>query len=54
MEEIKTIHKKKYLLEHYYDKNMEEFFEIKLGNMSMDEYENTFFELLRYGGFIKD
>jgi hypothetical protein len=33
---------------------MQEFFELKLGNMSMDEYENNFLELLRYVGFIKE
>ena len=38
----------------YYDKNMEEFFELKLGSMTMDAYEKTFLELLRYADFIKD
>jgi hypothetical protein len=32
---------------------MKEFFELKLGSMTMDEYERRFFELLRYVGFIK-
>jgi hypothetical protein len=32
---------------------MQEFFELKLGNMTMEEYEKKFLELLRYVGFIK-
>ena len=31
-----------YLYEHYYDKNMEEFFELKLGSMTMESYEKKF------------
>jgi hypothetical protein len=33
---------------------MQEFFELKLGSMTMEEYEKKFLELLRYVGFIKD
>jgi hypothetical protein len=33
----------KYLLEHYYKRNMKKFFELKLGSMIMDEYEKRFF-----------
>jgi hypothetical protein len=33
---------------------MQEFFELKLGNMTMDEYDRKFLELLRYVGFIKN
>jgi hypothetical protein len=33
---------------------MKEFFELKLGNMTIDEYERRFFELLKYVPFIKD
>ena len=33
---------------------MKEFFELKLGSMAMDEYENRFFELLKYFYFIND
>ena len=33
---------------------MKDFFEIKLGSMTMDEYEKRFFELLKYVDFIKD
>jgi hypothetical protein len=33
---------------------MKEFFELKLGNMTIDEYEQRFLELLKYVMFIKD
>jgi hypothetical protein len=33
---------------------MKEFFELKLGTMTMEEYEKRFFELLKYVNFIKD
>jgi hypothetical protein len=33
---------------------MKEFFELKLGSMSIDEYERRFLELLKYVPFIKD
>ena len=33
---------------------MKEFFEIKLGIMTIGEYERRFFELLKYVSFIKD
>ena len=32
---------------------MEELFELKLGSMNMDSYENKFLELLKYVDFIK-
>ena len=44
---------KEYLYENYYDKNMEELFELKLRIMTMDAYENNFQELLKYAEFIK-
>jgi hypothetical protein len=30
---------KKYLTKRYYDRKMKELFELKLGNMTIDEYE---------------
>jgi hypothetical protein len=33
---------------------MQEFFELRLGSMTMTEYENKFLGLLKYVGFIKD
>jgi hypothetical protein len=43
-----------YLTKRYDDKKMKYFFEIKLGSMSIDEYERRFLELLKYVSFIKD
>jgi hypothetical protein len=33
---------------------MKDFFELKLGSMTIDEYERRFLELLKYVSFIKD
>ena len=33
---------------------MKEFFELKLGSMTINEYEKIFLELLKYVSFIKD
>ena len=33
---------------------MQEVFELKLGNMTMEEYEKKFLKLLRYVDYIKD
>jgi hypothetical protein len=51
---FKGYFQEKYLFEHYYETKMKEFFELKLGSMTMDEYEKRFFELLKYVDFIKD
>jgi hypothetical protein len=52
--EFKRYFKKNYLTKSYYDKNMKEFFELKLGRMTIDEYERRFLELLKYVSFIKE
>jgi hypothetical protein len=52
--QFKGYFQEKYLSEHYYERKMKEFFELKLGSMTMDEYEKRFFELLKYVDFIKD
>jgi hypothetical protein len=52
--EFKRYFEKKYLTKRCYDRNMEEFFELKLGNMTINEYERSFLELLKYVPFIKD
>ena len=33
---------------------MQDFFKLKLGNMTMEENEKNFLEILRYVGFIKE
>ena len=50
---FKKYFQKEYLSEHYYEKKMGEFLEIKLGSMTMESYENKFLELLKYVDFIK-
>jgi hypothetical protein len=52
--EFKRHFEKKYLTKRYYDIKMKEFFELKLDNMTIDEYEQRFLELLKYVPFIKD
>jgi hypothetical protein len=52
--EFKKYFEKKYLTKRYYDKKMKEFFELKLGSMTIDEYEKRFLELLKYVSLIKD
>jgi hypothetical protein len=46
--------KNKYLLEKYFDGNTKEFYELKLGQLIIEEYVNKFLELLRYVPYIKD
>jgi hypothetical protein len=38
----------------YYDKKMKDFFELKIGSMTIHEYERRFLELLNYVSFIKE
>jgi hypothetical protein len=52
--EFKKYFQKKYLTKRYYDNKMKELFELKIENMSIDEYERRLLELLKYVYFIKD
>jgi hypothetical protein len=52
--DFKRYFQKKYLMKRYYDKKMKEFFELKLGSMTIDKYERRFLELLKYVAFIMD
>jgi hypothetical protein len=54
LREFKKYFKNKYLTKRYYDKNMKEFFELKMGSMKIDEYERRILGLLKYVPFIKD
>jgi hypothetical protein len=45
---------KEYLSEHFYNNKMKEFFKIRLGSITMAEYENNFLGLLKYVRFIGD
>jgi hypothetical protein len=44
---------KKYLSERYFDEKAKEFYELKLGQLTMEEYVNKFLDLLRYVPYIK-
>jgi hypothetical protein len=46
--------KKKYMLEKYFDRKTKEFYELKLGQITIDEYINKFLVLIRYMPYIKD
>jgi hypothetical protein len=52
--EFKKYFEKKYLTKRYYDNKMKELFELKIGSMTIDEYERRFLEMLKYVSFIKD
>jgi hypothetical protein len=52
--EFKRYFEKKYLTKRYYDRKMKDLFELKLGSMTIDEYEQIFLELLKYVSFIKE
>jgi hypothetical protein len=52
--QFKKYFQKEYLSEHLYENKMQELFELRLGSMTMTEYEKRFLGLLKYVGFIKD
>jgi hypothetical protein len=45
--------KKKYMSEIYYDGKTKEFYELKMGHLTIDEYINKFLDLMRYVPYIK-
>jgi hypothetical protein len=45
--------KKKYLSEKYFDGKNKDFYELKLGQLTIKEYINKFLELIRYVPYIK-
>jgi hypothetical protein len=51
--QFKGYFQEKYLSKHCYQRNMKYFFELKLGSMTMDEYEYRLFEFFKYMDFIK-
>jgi hypothetical protein len=46
--------KNKCLSEKYFDGNTKDFYELKLGQLTIDEYINKFLEMIRYVPYIKD
>ena len=51
--QFKKYFQKEYLSKQFYDNKMQDFFELRVGSMTMVEYEKKFMGLLRYVGFIK-
>ena len=52
-EQFEKYFRKKYLSEKYFDKKTKEFYELKLGQLTIEEYVSRFLELLRYVPYIK-
>jgi hypothetical protein len=46
--------RKQYLEEKYMDGKNKEFYELRMGKLTIDEFVNKFLELLRYVPYIKD
>ena len=51
---FKKYFNKKYLSESYYERKTKESYEIRLGQMTMDDLINKFLELLRFVPYIKE
>jgi hypothetical protein len=52
-ERFEKYFRKKYLSEKYFDKKTKEFYELKSGQRTIEEYVRRFLELLRYVPYIK-
>ena len=52
--QFKKYFKQKYLSDRYYDDKIKEFHELKLGQLTIEEYANKFLEPLRYVKYIRD
>ena len=52
--DFKKYFNKKYLSESYYERKTKEFYELRLGQMTMDDLINIFLELLRFVPYIKE
>jgi hypothetical protein len=53
-ERFEKYFRKKYLSEKYFDEKTKEFYELKLGQLTIEEYVNKFLDLLRYVPYIKE
>jgi hypothetical protein len=52
-EQFDKYFRKKYLSEKYFDEKTKEFYELKLGQRTIEEYASRFLKLLRYVPYIK-
>jgi hypothetical protein len=46
--------KKNYMSQKYFDGKTKDLYELKMGQLTIDEYINKFIELIRYVPYIKD
>jgi hypothetical protein len=53
-ERFEKYFRKKYLSEKYFDEKTKEFYELKLGQRTIEEYVSRFLKLLRYIPYIKE
>ena len=51
---FKRYFKKKFLFEQYYEERAKEFYELKLGSMTMKDLNSKFLRLLRYVPYLVD
>ena len=51
-DKFQELFKSEYFSQEFYVRKMQDFFELILGNKSMEEYEKWFLELLSYVDFI--
>jgi predicted AAA+ superfamily ATPase len=52
--DFKNYFKKQYLSERYYERNMKEFYELQLGQMTMEDLINKFMELLKFVPYSRE
>jgi len=52
--QFKKYFQQKYMSKHYYERKMQEFFDLHLGNMTMDEYVKKFLDLMIYVASINE
>jgi len=52
--DFKKYFKKQYLSESYYERKTKEFYELRLGQMTMEDLINKFSELLRFIPYIQE
>jgi hypothetical protein len=52
-ERFEKYFQKKYLSEKYSDEKTKDFYELKLGKLTIEEYVNKILDLLRYVPYIK-
>jgi hypothetical protein len=52
--QIEKYFKENYLSKKYFDGNTKEFYELKLGQLTIDEYTNKCIEFIRHVPYIKE